>query len=653
MSISTIPQKWHRMPTAVFLIGAFSISLLLWVNRISDRQQMNILVVGAFMEAQINVASGHLWLEEALSGDTTADEALAAIDQAIHLVDLAINGGKSEHGLTLIPLEDPALRSRLDALKAMIQQFKVLARERLGNTAVAGVGSLRDQQFDALFKDILAKASALEHSLQESSAKDRVKTGRIFLGMLLAWAFIIAAATAGLWNHERRRKGAEAELLHAHEQLLAQAEELTAHRERLAELVEMRTSELTAANGLLREEMTQRKNLESQLIQSQKMEGIGQLAGGVAHDFNNILTAIIGYGNLAGMRLTNDEKSMQYLEQILAAADRAAHLTHGLLAFSRKQIMTLQPASLNSIVRNVQKMLRRLISEEIELQTRLSEEDLVVMADCGQIDQVIINLATNARDAMPDGGSLIIETSRFEMTEAYCHSHRFGAVGEYALLSVSDSGQGIDEATQARIFEPFFTTKEVGKGTGLGLSIVYGIIKQHNGFITLYSEPGNGTTFKIYLLLAEGKAAPKRLIEGMETVTGGDETVLVVEDNAEVRELTRLLLEQNGYRVIEAADGQDAVARFDAHRDEIKLVIMDVVLPKMNGKETFTKMQSIRPDVVALFTSGYTAEVIHKKGVLMEEISFISKPVAPQLLLRKVREQLDAQAPGHGDTAKG
>jgi len=650
VSIFKQSQQWYRMPTAVFLIGAFSIGLLLWVNRIGDRQQMNFLVVDAVMGAQISVATGHLWLEEALGGDTTANEALAAIDQATYLVNSTLHGGRSEHGLILIPLEDPALRSRLEALKAMTLKFKVLALERLRNPAEAGVGTVHDQRFDALFKDILAKASALESVVEKNSARDRLKSGRIFLGILLAWAFIIAAATAGFLSRERRRKSAEEALLDAHEQLLAQAEELTAHRERLAELVEMRTCELTAANELLRDEIAERKNLECQLGQSQKMEAIGQLAGGVAHDFNNILTAIIGYGSMAGMRSKNDEKTLQYLDQILAAADRAALLTHGLLAFSRKQTITLKPANLNSIVRSVEKMLGRLISEEIELQTRLSEEDLVVMVDSGQIDQVIINLATNARDAMLDGGSLVIETTAFEMTRDYCNTHGFGAVGRYALLTVSDSGQGMDEATRARIFEPFYTTKEVGKGTGLGLSIVYGIIKQHNGFVTVYSEVGTGTTFKIYLLLARGEAAPKRLVEGMETVTGGDETVLVVEDNVEVRNLTRLLLEQNGYRVIEAVDGQDAVERFGAHRDEIQLVIMDVVLPKMNGKETLMKMHSIRPDVVALFTSGYTAEVIHKKGVLMEDINFISKPAPPQALLRKVRELLDALAPGRGDT---
>ena len=642
-------QKWCLVPAAVMLIGALSIFLLLWVNRISARQQTNLLVIDAFMGAQISVATGHLWLEEALSGDSTANEALAAMDHAVYLVNSALNGGKTGHGLMLAQAENPALRSRLAALKAMMVQFKALALERLRSPAEAGVGSLHDQRFDALFKEILAEASDLEHVVEKSGAKDRLKSRRIFLGITLAWAFIIAAATAGLWSRERRRKSAEDALLDAHERLLAQAEELTAHRERLAELVAMRTCELTAANQLLRDEITERKNLEQQLCQSQKMEGIGQLAGGVAHDFNNILTAIIGYGSLAGMRLKNDEKTTQYLEQILAAAERAAHLTHGLLAFSRKQIITPKPADLNGIVKNVEKMLARLISEEIELRPRLSAEDLIVTVDSGQIDQVIINLATNARDAMPEGGSLIIETSRFEMTEDYCHSHGFGTVGYYALLTVSDSGQGMDDATQARIFEPFYTTKEVGKGTGLGLSIVYGIVKQHNGFVTVYSEKGTGTTFQIYLPLAAGEAAPQRPAEEMAGIKGGDETILVVEDNREVRDLTLLLLEQNGYRVIEAVDGQDAVAQFAAHQDEIQLVIMDVVLPKMNGKETLLKMQSIRPDVVALFTSGYPAEIIHKKGVLIEDINFIPKPAPPQALLRKVREQLDASPPDCSD----
>jgi PAS domain S-box-containing protein len=395
----------------------------------------------------------------------------------------------------------------------------------------------------------------------------------------------------------------------------------------------------TVLQAVIRD-VTERKKLKEQLWHSQKMEAIGQLAGGVAHDFNNILTAIIGFANLVEMRMDGHDPSMPYLEQILAAADRATHLTQGLLAFSRTQVINTQPVDLNSIVTNVEKLLKRLISEEIELHISLAGQDLVVMADPGQIDQVLMNLATNARDAMPDGGTLIIETGSFEMGGDYIKTHGFGGRGPYAMVVVRDSGTGMDEATRARIFEPFFTTKEVGKGTGLGLAIVYGIVKQHNGFINAYSEPGMGTTFRIYLPLLQEEKASIDSVEESPDITGGTETLLVVEDNPEVRKLNKALLEAYGYRLIEAVDGLDAVQKFAEHRDEIRLVIMDVVMPKMNGKEAFAEMARLWPGVKVLFVSGYTPDVVQKKGIPMNESNFIPKPSSPQALLRKIREIL-------------
>lgn len=389
-------------------------------------------------------------------------------------------------------------------------------------------------------------------------------------------------------------------------------------------------------------DVTERKKLQEQLWQSQKIEAIGQLAGGVAHDFNNILTAIIGFANLAEMKLEKEDPSKQYLEQILVAANRAAHLTQGLLAFSRRQVLNPQPTDLSGIVSNVEKLLKRLISEEIELKISLAGHDLIVMADASQIDQVLMNLVTNARDAMPDGGSLTIDTGPFEMGDDFIRTHGYGAVGRYGMLAIKDTGAGMDEATTAHIFEPFFTTKEVGKGTGLGLAIVYGIIKQHNGFITVDSKPGRGTAFRIYLPLIHEEKVPLPVAEETRSVTGGAETLLIVEDDPEVRNLTRTLLETYGYGVIEAVDGEDAVAKFAQHKDDIKLVIMDVVMPKMNGKEAFNEMCRILPGVKALFTSGYTPNVVHKKGVLMEGVNFIPKPSTPRDLLKKIREILAA-----------
>jgi CheY-like chemotaxis protein len=285
----------------------------------------------------------------------------------------------------------------------------------------------------------------------------------------------------------------------------------------------------------------------------------------------------------------------------------------------------------------------RLITEDIEMKTTLWDRDLVVLADAGQIDQILMNLAANARDALPGGGMLAIETSRQTMTDDYVRIHGYGSKGEYAMLAVSDTGAGMDRDTRARIFEPFFTTKEPGKGTGLGLAIVYGIVKQHNGFINVYSEPGTGTTFKIYLpLVMVEKVSRDPAAEDAPPVRGGTETVLVLEDNPEVRAITRSLLEIYGYRVIEAEDGLEGVALFSRHRDDISLVITDVVMPRMGGKEAVAEMEKLRPGIKVLYTSGYTPDVVHKKGILLEGINFISKPSMPQELLGKIREILDA-----------
>jgi signal transduction histidine kinase/CheY-like chemotaxis protein len=379
-----------------------------------------------------------------------------------------------------------------------------------------------------------------------------------------------------------------------------------------------------------------------QMRQSQKMEAIGQLAGGIAHDFNNLLTAIIGFASLAQMEMDRSDQSSQYLDEVLVASERATHLTQGLLAFSRKQAINAQPVELNGIIARIEKLLRRLISEEIELVLRYAGEPLPVVADAGQIDQIIMNLATNARDAMDQSGILTIETSAVQVAADYVpvygNGNGNGTAGRYARLAVSDTGKGMDEATKAHIFEPFFTTKEVGKGTGLGLAIVYGIVKQHNGFIDIETAPGKGTTFNIYfpLPLQEALAEPRAEAKGLPR--RGTGTVLVVEDAPEVRRLTREVLESHGYRVIEAEDGEDAVQKFIQHQDAVKLVIMDVVMPKLNGKEAFERIARIRPGTKVLFTSGYTPDDVSRKGVLFGRDNFIAKPSAPQTLLRMVAD---------------
>jgi two-component system cell cycle sensor histidine kinase/response regulator CckA len=380
-----------------------------------------------------------------------------------------------------------------------------------------------------------------------------------------------------------------------------------------------------------------RAKLESQLRQLQKMEAMGTFAGGIAHDFNNILTAIIGYGSLLRQRMGKDSPFKGYIDDILAAAERAASLTRSLLAFSRKQEIKLKPENLNEIVKRINALLLRVIGEDIELKSVSADEELNVLADSNQIEQVLMNLVTNARDAMPDGGILTLRTERTDIKGSIPNS--VVPPGEYAVLSVTDTGTGMDEETKKRIFEPFFTKKTVGKGTGLGLSIAYGIIRQHDGEITVYSEPGKGTTFKVYLKLSKtgtrsADAAP------VAAPVGGVETILVAEDDSAVRRFVRTMLEEYGYTVIEAVDGEDAVEKFRENRERIQLLILDVIMPKKNGKEAYEEICKMRSDVPVLFSSGYTADIIGKKGILEEGFNFISKPISLPILLSKIREIL-------------
>lgn len=387
-------------------------------------------------------------------------------------------------------------------------------------------------------------------------------------------------------------------------------------------------------------DITEHRRLEEQLIHAQKLEGIGQLAGGIAHDFNNVLNAVVGFAGLLQMQMDKADPLKHYADEIMTAGQRGAMLTHQILAFSRKQVLDMKPANLNEITRSLEKMLHRLVREDISIEMKLFDNNLVVMADASQIDQVVINLVTNARDAMPKGGRIGISTEHFVMDNEYVGMHGYGSPGEYALLTVSDTGCGMNAEIRAHIFEPFFTTKEVGKGTGLGLAVVHGIVKQHSGYINVYSEAGRGTIFKIYLPLTEGVAGGTEAKQEAQ-IRGGTESVLIAEDDDSLRKLSRTVLEHYGYHVIEAVNGEDAIRKFIKNRNVIKLVILDGIMPRKNGGEAFDAIRKICPDMKTIFMSGYAEDIFSHDGIPDKEAVFIQKPVSPDNLLRKVRETLD------------
>jgi DNA-binding response OmpR family regulator/signal transduction histidine kinase len=391
-------------------------------------------------------------------------------------------------------------------------------------------------------------------------------------------------------------------------------------------------------------DLTEQRRLEEQLRQSVKMEAIGTLAGGVAHDFNNLLTIILGNSDIALQRIDKDNPFIKNIEQIRRAGQRAALLTSQLLAFSRKQVVQPKVINLNEVIADTEKMLKRLIGEDIDLVSMLDSRLARVMADPGLIEQVIINIAINARDAMPHGGKLTIETVNVYLGEDYARHHLEVVPGHYAMVAVSDTGCGMDEATLSHIFEPFFTTKTKGKGTGLGLSVVFGIVKQSGGHIWVYSEPGNGTTFKVYLPTVEQD--PESLEAGAEREeppVGGGETVLLVEDDDAVRDLAGGVLREYGYTVYEAHDGYQALKLYNSHEGPIHLLVTDVVMPGMNGRELAQKIESLRPALKVLFVSGYTDNAIVHHGVLDAGTAFLQKPFTPEALARKVREVIDSR----------
>jgi PAS domain S-box-containing protein len=390
----------------------------------------------------------------------------------------------------------------------------------------------------------------------------------------------------------------------------------------------------------VKRDITENLRLSAQILQTQRIESLGTLAGGIAHDFNNILTAIIGYGEMLKLRIAHDPKAASDLNEILRNAERASVLTRQILTFARRQIIEIGNLDLNRVVTDLERLLRKVMREDIEIRIHLADGVPTIRADQGQVEQVLMNLSLNARDAMPGVGQLVVETEEAWLDEEHVKQYPYMKPGRYAVLSVNDTGIGMDEETKERIFEPFFTTKGPDKGTGLGLAVVYGIVKQHNGFIHVYSEPGKGTTFRVYFpavdLPPDSKTAAARGV-----IRGGSETILVVEDDESVRHLTEKTLSSYGYKILIAFDGEEAVEVFRRRGKEIAMVMLDVVMPKKGGKQAYDEMRTMTPGLKALFVSGYSADAIHDAFVLQAGIPFLQKPFSPGALARKVREILD------------
>ncbi|RLA03752.1 MAG: hypothetical protein DRQ54_10375, partial [Gammaproteobacteria bacterium] len=388
-------------------------------------------------------------------------------------------------------------------------------------------------------------------------------------------------------------------------------------------------------------DITERRKLEAQLMQAQKMESVGQLAGGIAHDFNNLLQGILGFSDLLLENPDSTDTQRHQLRHIHNAATRAATLTHQLLAFSRRQVLNKKPVDINKLIESSGEMVKRLFGSHIRFDFIPGRDLGTVYSDPVQLEQIMLNLFLNARDAMPTGGVLTVETENVLITDEFCATHPWARPGRYVLTSISDNGKGIESSILDHIFEPFFTTKEAG-GSGLGLAMVYGIVKQHDGMIQAYSEPGLGTTFKVYLPLYERPATavgPKIA----EPIEGGRETILVAEDNPAILELAKIVLEQVGYQVITATDGQQAVDIYRSQGDDIDLLLLDVIMPIKGGKQAYEEIQDLNADVRALFSSGYSTSGIHTNFVLTEGLQLIQKPYTPSALLRQVRNLLDQE----------
>jgi signal transduction histidine kinase/ActR/RegA family two-component response regulator len=591
------------MPGAILGLGI--LSAVLWIGTDVVRSRLaaqEIARIRAASEIRVAVTTSHLWLEEYVGGDrANVEEVWNNLDHAHDLALALLNGGQAggRKPVFLEPLEDPALRRQAEGLRDQIKKFRTSARRRLEGLARGvdtGIGSPSDAEFDRIFLQLSREAQAMELAVEGQMVRDEARA-HIFLGTLLAsWLALIAVSAAGLWSRERHRRVAEAAL----------------------------------------------RRSEAQFLQAQKMEAVGRLAGGLAHDINNYVTAITSQCEL--VRMKADPRTAEKMNMVISTAGKITALIRRLLAFSKQQPVDAQVIDLNEVVEGLRGMIRRLIGEDLQLETFLAGNLWSARIDPSQVEQIVVNLLVNAREASPRGGKVTIETANVVLDRDYLKNNPMVKPGEYLLLAVSDSGTGMPPEVREHVFEPFFTTKEGTEARGLGLATVYGIVQQNGGHVAVYSEVGQGTTFRIYLpRSSEERSAPAPPLTSAEVpLEGGAETILLIEDNDELRGAARGILEALGYRVAAAANGTEALATFEKVGGLVDLVLCDVVMPGMSGQEIVERIRVKSPGTRVLFMSGYTDNVVVRHGILEGEFEFLEKPFSADRLATKIRQVLEA-----------